>query len=64
MQIVTGWVLSFLVKLAISFLEAKATAILKKDGPSVVTRLQTVASNVKTYHEQSDFPKQAHQGGV
>lgn len=64
MKMISGWILSLLVKLALSFLESKATSILKNDAPSVISRLTVVASNVKTFHAVEDFPQQVHKGGV
>lgn len=52
----TAFIVSFLVKLALSYVESKATSILKKDAPEIVTRLTNVAANIKTYHEVSDYP--------
>jgi hypothetical protein len=59
-----AWLLALLIKVAISFLEAKATSIAKADAPAVVSRLQNVASNVKEFHGVNDFPAQVKSGGV
>lgn len=56
MAMIGGWLLSLAIKLAVSFLEAKATAIAKKDAPAVVLRLTNIASNVQAYHSDADFP--------
>lgn len=61
---IPGWLISLAVKLVLSFLESKATSILKKDAPSVVSRLNAVAANVQTFHSDADFPPQIKATGV
>lgn len=50
-----GWIISLVVKLAISFVESKAESILKKDAPSIVSRLSAAATKVQTFHADADF---------
>lgn len=51
-----AWLLSLAIKLAISFLEAKATSIAKQEAPAVVSRLNVVVANVQSFHSDADFP--------